>query len=561
MPINPNIALGIQQPQPVNMLGQMGQLMALKAAQQETEGYEGVKSAITGGMDASDPRMLQFGKRGIEAFRAAGEGRVKQQDALTKAYLNQRKSLDFVSSPDDLLAHGLSQFNDPVIAPQLKAQGLTPEKLTASFQKQLATEGFESLLKKRAMGLDDWYKDQTSRRNTDVSATAPMMNTRLAEKQFNLDQKTAAEISKVLRGEPSTTSPAPVTPSITGDGVPVGGGGVTTTSAAPKTNVLADQVAPQTMPDVNVNALASGGDAQQQIAAIDAKINALMGVGSKATPIVQALIAQKNSILTAEKNKYGEITTLEGINPETNKPETYRARFNNLTKQYEAIPKNEPAISVSLSGAGSSELNAAKPPQTPTPFQSALGTGQAKDVLETKKAAQDAASIIETNDIGRKILDSGAITGAGANFFVGLNQALKTAGVDFGYADAAANSQAYVALMAQNTAKLIKQFGAGTGLSDADREYAMKAAGGQVNLDEKAMRRVLDINDRAARNSINRHNESVKGIKSDIPLTVQVPKAGNARVYTSTEQQALEWANSNANDPRAAQIKQRLGVQ
>jgi hypothetical protein len=212
MPINPNIALGIQQPQPVNMLGQMGQMMALKAAQQETEGYEGVKNAITGGMDASDPRMLQFGKRGIEAFKAAGEGRVKQQDALTKAYLNQRKSLDFVSSPDDLLAHGLSQFNDPVIAPQLKAQGLTPEKLTASFQKQLATEGFESLLKKRAMGLDDWYKDQTSRRNTDVSSGAGYQQAALAREKFEFEKSNFLKVILPLQSTIFHLSPFPIFP-------------------------------------------------------------------------------------------------------------------------------------------------------------------------------------------------------------------------------------------------------------------------------------------------------------------------------------------------------------
>jgi hypothetical protein len=348
----------------------------------------------------------------------------------------------------------------------------------------------------------------------------------------------------------------------------MGGGGGVAPAVAPvapvggtQPNVLATQVGPVTAPAPNVNALA-GGDAQQQISAIDAKINALMGEGPKATAIVQALIAQKNSILNAEKAKYGEITTLEGINPNTGKKETYRARFNNITKQYDPISQQEPPISVGgTQGASSAQLNVAKPPQTPTAFQSALGTEQAKDVVKNKQTAQDAASIIQTNQIGRDILNSGAITGAGANFFVGLNQALKTAGIDLGYGDAAANSQAYVALMAQNTAKIIKQFGAGTGLSDADREYAAKAAAGQITLDEKAIRRVLDINDRASRNVIKLHNENVKGIKSDIPLTVEMPKVGSSRVFSSQEQQALEWADANPSDPRSAQIRQRLGVQ
>jgi hypothetical protein len=84
MPVNPNIALGVQPIQQPNILGQMGQAMALRAAQQETEGYEGVKNALSGGMSATDPRILQYGKRGIEAFRAAGEGRVKQIEVAKK---------------------------------------------------------------------------------------------------------------------------------------------------------------------------------------------------------------------------------------------------------------------------------------------------------------------------------------------------------------------------------------------------------------------------------------------------------------------------------------------
>lgn len=84
MPIDANIALGVRPIEQPNMLGQMGQFMAIKAAQQEMEGYEGVKNALAGGMDASDPRLLQYGKRGIEAFRAAGEGKIKQLEAGKK---------------------------------------------------------------------------------------------------------------------------------------------------------------------------------------------------------------------------------------------------------------------------------------------------------------------------------------------------------------------------------------------------------------------------------------------------------------------------------------------
>jgi hypothetical protein len=184
---------------------------------------------------------------------------------------------------------------------------------------------------------------------------------------------------------------------------------------------------------------------------------------------------------------------------------------------------------VMLKRAGATTVNL---PAQEKAFESELGTGQAKGILKSKEGAMDAASILQTNEVGRKILNSGAITGAGADFFVGLNQALKTAGIDAGYADASANSQAYAAAMGQNTAKLIKQFGAGTGLSDADRMYAEKIVAGKVSMDEKAIRKILDINDRAARNVIKEHNKNVKGIKTNIPLEVDLPRGEPVRTGT-----------------------------
>lgn len=177
-------------------------------------------------------------------------------------------------------------------------------------------------------------------------------------------------------------------------------------------------------------------------------------------------------------------------------------------------------INTSKQGKGS-KVEVKLPPQEKE-FEGRLGKGQAENILDSQKQAKDARDMLDTVRIGRGILKSGAITGAGADFFVGLNQALKTAGVDFGYADASANSQAYSANMAQNVGKLIKLFGAGTGLSNADRDYAERMAGGKIALDRAALEKILDIQDRAARNVIKRHNQSVKGIKTNIPLEVEI---------------------------------------
>jgi len=183
------------------------------------------------------------------------------------------------------------------------------------------------------------------------------------------------------------------------------------------------------------------------------------------------------------------------------------------------LPADVEAQKVRIARAGASNINLAQEKA----FESELGKGQAESIVKSKTAAQDAASIIDTVKTGRDIMKSGMITGAGADFLVNLNQGLKTAGIDAGYADAAANSQAFTANMAGNVGKLIKQFGAGTGLSDADREFAKDMAGGRISLDPKAINRILDINERAARNVITRHNKDVKGIKTNIPLEVEMP--------------------------------------
>lgn len=137
----------------------------------------------------------------------------------------------------------------------------------------------------------------------------------------------------------------------------------------------------------------------------------------------------------------------------------------------------------------------------------ALGKEQGEAIAEGRKGALSAVSNLETINTGRQLLKEGVLTGTGAEFLVNLNQALKTIGIDAGYADAAANSQAFTSNMAASVGQLIKQFGAGTGLSNADREYAEKMAGGKITLDEKAIRRILDINERASRNVIATHNK------------------------------------------------------
>jgi hypothetical protein len=176
-----------------------------------------------------------------------------------------------------------------------------------------------------------------------------------------------------------------------------------------------------------------------------------------------------------------------------------------------------------LKKAGAQSSTIKLPPQQ-NAFEAALGGAQAKKLMEDKTAAEDAVSIIDTVRQGKELLRGPIITGFGAEFLTSVGSALNQAGISFAE-DAVANTQAFAGNMAQNVGKLIKLFGAGTGLSDADRAYAEKMAGGKVTLDKAALDKILDINERAARNVIRRHNKNVEAanVTPIIPLGVEMP--------------------------------------
>lgn len=72
------------------------------------------------------------------------------------------------------------------------------------------------------------------------------------------------------------------------------------------------------------------------------------------------------------------------------------------------------------------------------------------------------------------------------------------------------NTEAYIALAAPRVAEIIKNFGAGTGLSDADREFANKAAAGDIAMTAASLQRILKILKKAGENKVDLYNRTVK---------------------------------------------------
>lgn len=201
-----------------------------------------------------------------------------------------------------------------------------------------------------------------------------------------------------------------------------------------------------------------------------------------------------------------------------------------------ARPPSAPSVTVKL-------------PEQQKAFEAGLGQGQSKKVLEDFEVAQEARSIIDTVNTGRRLLESGMITGFGAEALTSMGAALNQAGFSFA-SEPVANTQAFAANMAQNVGRVIKQFGAGTGLSNADRDYAEKMAGSKVTLDRKALERILDINERAARNVIKYHNDRIKNIKTEPSLKVEEPP-----VFTPQGSAASQIPGTGATRPPAAAVE------
>jgi hypothetical protein len=481
MPVNPNIALGAQTPAPVNFLGQMGQMLALKAAAQDTEGYEGVKGAITGGMSPTDPRMLQFGKRGIEAYKAAGEGSVKQQDALAKSFTNAREGLSMVRTPEDLLAYSISQFSDPLIGPSLKARGLTPESVAANLQKELSTSGFENVLKKSAMGLDGWFKDQTSRRNTDVSAGPGYMNANLAREKFKLDQQREQAIQDVLSGGAPTNALAP-------QAAPMGGGGGAPVAMAGTTpaNALAPQ--PAAAP-ASANALAPQPGVPAEVNQLDSQIGQLIRVGTpQALNAVNALVARRNILMPTQQ------------------------LVQNAAGEYQVVDQRA-GVSRPVMGADGQPLRGKV---TPLPYESSytkeVGEAAGKgDVALVQNANSAVAKLQDINQTLEQLKTSDAITGFGADVLKDVERFRAQFTKDAKAGKRAADTEILNAMLGSEVFGMIQSLGIGArGLdTPAEREYLREVMTGTVRMDKAALTRLTEIRKKVTERAIDEYNKKV----------------------------------------------------
>ena len=130
----------------------------------------------------------------------------------------------------------------------------------------------------------------------------------------------------------------------------------------------------------------------------------------------------------------------------------------------------------------------------------------AKNFTEMYDKATKAVATIETVDSSLPLLDD-MFTGAGAELKLNINRYAEAFGIDLGNLDAITNNEVYLAKSATRVAEYIVNLGAGTGLSDKDREFSEAVVGGRVAANAESLKRILKDLKKGAQNKVEMYNK------------------------------------------------------
>ncbi|WP_339032664.1 hypothetical protein WI604_15905 [Bradyrhizobium symbiodeficiens] len=135
-----------------------------------------------------------------------------------------------------------------------------------------------------------------------------------------------------------------------------------------------------------------------------------------------------------------------------------------------------------------------------------------KEMVDRSKSARAVAQGLTGIRNAREAIDGGAITGFKADDRLSLQKAAKYFGVPFGDADKIENSETFKAAIAPQVAAIVKATVGTTNISDADRRFAERAAGGSLDLDEGSIKRLLDIMERASTSHLQQYQETLDAL-------------------------------------------------
>jgi hypothetical protein len=107
-------------------------------------------------------------------------------------------------------------------------------------------------------------------------------------------------------------------------------------------------------------------------------------------------------------------------------------------------------------------------------------------------------------------------TGAGAELKLNISRYTRAFGVDVVDPSTITDTETYIAESGRRVAQYITNLGAGTGLSDADREYAKQVVAGNITVDATSLKRLLGVIKQNAQRTISNYNTTRSDIEKEL---------------------------------------------
>lgn len=136
-----------------------------------------------------------------------------------------------------------------------------------------------------------------------------------------------------------------------------------------------------------------------------------------------------------------------------------------------------------------------------------------KAMDESAKAARSSVTGLAGLQEARAAIKGGAFTGFGANQQLAFRKAASALGL--ADSDKVVNTETFKSAIAPQVAAMVKSTVGTANISNSDREFAEKAAGGNITLDEGSINRLLGIMERASVAQIKAHQQRLEAVYPD----------------------------------------------
>lgn len=206
--------------------------------------------------------------------------------------------------------------------------------------------------------------------------------------------------------------------------------------------------------------------------------------------------------------------------------------------------------------------------QSETERAKTLGKLSGEDVMARYKNVQSSVRGLQKSNEALDLLKQGKpVTGLGADLELGISRLRKAVA---GRPDKSiSDTELLEAVLGQDVFQQIQQLGIGArGLdTPAEREFLRSVVSGTKTLDKQTLIKMAEARRNAQEDIIRSWNEDTKSGDLDSfyrdtgyrKKEYALPeRKAEARQLSPQDQEALDWANSNPRDPRAAKIKMRL---